>query len=113
MRRLTESCIMRAAERARLRPFFMASVLAAYCRMHDLSDDALARLLGCSPDDVVRLALCRRPIAQSPTFLSDIDHLARRFAIPGERLIQIIRDVDALPAPRDPGDAGEERRRER
>jgi len=113
MRRpITESC-MRAAERARLRPFFMASVLAAYCRMHDLSADALARLPGCSPDDVVRLALGRRPIARSPTFLGAIDHLARRFAIPGERLIPIIRDVDALPAPRDPGDAGEERRRER
>jgi hypothetical protein len=90
----------------------MASVLAAERRMHDRSADALARLPGRSPDDVVRRALGRRPIA-SPTCLSAIDHLARRFAIPGERLIPIIRDVDALPAPRDPGDAGEERRRER
>jgi len=95
------------------RPFFMASVPAAERRMHDRSADALARLPGRSPDDVVRRAPGRRPIARSPTFLSALDHLARRFAIPGERAIPIIRDVDALPAPLLPDVAGIAGRRAR
>jgi len=104
------SSVIRAAERALERPFFLASVLEAYRQMNDMSSEEFARFLGCSQEDVVRLALCRRPIAHSPTFLSDIDHLARRFAFPGERLIQIIREVDAIQALRDHFNAVQEKK---
>lgn len=103
------SSVVRVAERAYEHPFFLAGVLGEYRRMNRMSSEDFARFLGCSPEDVVRLALCRRPIAHSPTFLSDVDHLARRFAFPGERLIQIIREVDAVRALRDHFDTVQEK----
>lgn len=101
MRRSLSPSVIRAAERARDDPFFLAGILETYRTMNKMSLEALTAFLGCAPDDVVRLALCRRPLSGSSTFLKDVDHLAQRFAFPGERLIAIIREVEAMQAFRD------------
>ncbi|WP_322510890.1 hypothetical protein [Chloroflexus sp.] len=90
--------LTRAAQRAEQQPFFLASVLAAYRAAHQLDDTGLANMLGCATSDLIRLALCRRPAADSAQFSADVDHLARRFGLHSDRLAAMIRQVDALTA---------------
>jgi hypothetical protein len=94
----SSDALARAARRAEQQPFFLAGVLAAYQSANHLDDAGLADLLGCEISDLVSLALCRRPAADSAQFGADIDHLARRFRLRGDRLVTIIRQVDALAA---------------
>ena len=56
----------------------------------------LARFLGCSTRNLPRLGLCRRPDPDSPTFQSDIRRVADAFGLHADRLIQLIREMDAL-----------------
>lgn len=90
--------LARAAHRATQQRFFLASVFAAFQTANKLDDAALAHLLDCSVHVLPRLALCRRPAAEPAAFSADIDHLARRFQVDGERLAAIVRQVDALQA---------------
>jgi len=90
--------LSRAAQRAVEQRFFLASVLQAYQAAHRLDNTMLADLLNCAVDDLPRLALCRRPVADQSTFIADIEHLARRFQLNGDQLAMIIRQVDALQA---------------
>lgn len=90
--------LVHASRRAEQQPFFLASVLAAYRTAHQFDDARLADMLGCTPDDLIRLALCRRPAPESARFSAEIDHLARRFGLRGDRLAAMIRQVDALTA---------------
>lgn len=98
MKNKPSDALLRAAQRAAEQPFFLASVFAAYQQANRLDNADMAALLGCEPDDLTRLALCRRPAAEEGQFLADIDHLARRFRLQGDQLIMIIRQVDALAA---------------
>ncbi len=88
--------LVRAAQRAVSSPFFLASILKEYQRVHYLDNEALATLLGCHVDDLPRLALCRRPAAEQQAFVRDIDHLAQRFHLQADQLAAIIRQVDTL-----------------
>jgi hypothetical protein len=90
--------LLRAARRAAEQPFFLASVLQAYQAANSFDDAALADLLGCTPNDLPRLGLCRRPAADQSTFAADIAHLAKRFQLNGDQLVAVIRQVDALQA---------------
>src|SRR5690242_7445461 len=90
--------LTRAARRAGEQPFFLASILQAYQRANNLDDLALADLLGCTLNNLPRLALCRRPAIDSQAFATDVAHLAGRFQLNGEQLAMVIRQVDALQA---------------
>jgi hypothetical protein len=82
----------RAARRAIDRPFFLAGALHTYQEENGLSDTELADFLGCRPEDLPRLALCRQPVESS--FLKDVTHLASRFGLNGGRLAALIRDIE-------------------
>jgi hypothetical protein len=90
--------LRRTAQRAETNPFFLAHTLHVYQTTHDLDDAALAALLGCAEDDLARLALCRRPTAETSTFRTDVEHLAQRFQLHIDQLANIIRQVDTLQA---------------
>lgn len=96
MRSKRSESLLRAARRASQEPFFLASVLHSYQMANNLEDGVLAELLSCALDDLPRLALCRRPVASSSTFLAEIEHLAQRFELHGDQLAMMIRQVDAL-----------------
>ncbi len=68
---------------------------------HELNLEELAAYLGCDPENIFRLALCRRPDATALAFNTDVEHLARRFGIQSDRLFAIIREVDSLQSLRD------------
>jgi hypothetical protein len=60
-------------------PFFLGSALAAYQRRHGLDDDGLAAVLGCAPDVLTQLRLCRRPGAAEPGRTAERDVAQRRW----------------------------------
>lgn len=87
-----------AARRASQHPFFLAAYLEAFRSQREMQEADLALFLGCAPDMLPKLALCRRPNPETQQFRSDVHHIARAFGIQPERLAQLIREVDALQA---------------
>lgn len=86
--------LRRAAEQATGRPFYLASVLLPLARAEQLDDDALAARLGCPPDMLPALLLCRRPADAS--FLEDVRRIAARFHLDPVPLAESIRLANAL-----------------
>ena len=80
------------ARRLRSDHTFLASALEDYARSEGLNGPGLARRLGISPEDLGRLAICRRPSGER--FNWDIDVIARRFAIDQRLLADVVHQAD-------------------
>jgi hypothetical protein len=89
--------LRRLAERACGDPWFFGWALAAYQQRHGLDDAALAAELGCVPDVLVMLRLCRRPGTAEPgrRLEGDIDEIVRRFAVDPAVLARIVKEAGA------------------
>jgi len=100
------SWIAHAAQRAGAEPWTLGHLLSRYCDMEGTSDANLATELGCAPDTLRWLYLCRVP---SPArFGEDVERIAQRFGLDVHRLAALVRRADALAALGAPGhDAGE------
>lgn len=94
-----------AAARAKNDPFYLSGLLEAYRQMERISQEDLARYLGCLPDVLPRIALCRRP--DRTRFRQDIQAIASKFAIQADRLANLVRAAEAYQAAR----AAQSRRR--
>jgi hypothetical protein len=77
------------AKKAESMPFFLASVLAVYAKGEQLDDDGLARVLGCSREDLAYLALCQAP--RMEVFWDDITSIAERVKIDPVCLAEIVK----------------------
>lgn len=77
-------------------PAYMAWVLHAYRRAEGLTTDRLVSRLGTSADMLTRLAICKRPVADSPQFAAQVLQIADYTAIDAGLLANVIRQVDAL-----------------
>lgn len=84
------------ADRLQSNPTYMAWVLHAYGRKEGLSSDRMISRLGTSADMLTRLALCKRPEADSPLFAEQVRQIAEYTAIDASLLANVIRQVDAL-----------------
>lgn len=89
------TALRRAAERAQSDPFFLAGLLQRYREEELLDESALADFLGCRPEDLPRLALCRRP-GDGAAFRRDISILAQRFRLHERALIRLVRVAESL-----------------
>ncbi len=87
-----------AARRARGRPAFLASDLAAYQGLHQLDEAQLAAWLGCTARSLADLALCRRPAADAPTFRADVEQIAAHVGVHAERLARLLRETGTVVA---------------
>ncbi len=87
--------LRRLAGRACGDPWFLGWALAAYQRRRGLDDAALAAELGCVPDVLVLLRLCRRPGTGEPgrTLQGDVEEIARRFAVEPAVLARIVKEA--------------------
>jgi len=94
----TSRLLRYAARRAAQNRFFLAEYLNEFNIIRGMTEDELARFLGCSPGLLPKLALCRRPDPDSPRFRSDVEWIAATFDIQPERLARLIREVDTLKA---------------
>lgn len=79
-------------------PKFMAHVLSVYSEQEGFSEDDLVRELESAPEMVVRLALCKRPDADSLDFADQVEQLSDYTLIDETLLTRIIRQVDSLSA---------------
>jgi hypothetical protein len=93
-----ETMLLKLAARLEDDPAFMSHVLARYCQFEGLDKDALAVELGIPLSLLARLALCKRPDSDSPTFIDEISQIADFVLVDERRLSQIIREVDSLNA---------------
>ena len=93
------------ARRVQVDPFFLASALAIYARSEGIDDAVLAAHLGCPPETLTMLRLCRRPHPDE-RFAREITTIAERFPVGAEALAMVVRRADALDAMRET-DAGE------
>lgn len=97
MKKINDGKIFRRAmERASQQRFFLASALAVYQSMHQLSENQLATFLECLPKDLPRLALCRRPDPMMATFQEEVERIGAHMAVNVESLVRLLREVDAV-----------------
>jgi hypothetical protein len=87
-----------AAELAARRPLFLARDLAEFRALHGFSEVDLAAWLGCAPERLPGLALCRRPALRGPGFRRDVQKISDYVGIRPERLAELLREVDAVDA---------------
>lgn len=90
--------LRRAASRASENPFFLAGDMEAFRIRRNMEEGDLARFLSCKSEALPKLGLCRRPNPDSVTFRSDVDRLSDAFGVKADRLVQLIRERDALDA---------------
>ena len=84
------------ARRVESDPFFLAEVLARYARAERLDDLGLAEALGCTPETLTMLRLCRAPRTEAPGFGEDVDCIAGRVGLDADRLAEVVRHGQAL-----------------
>lgn len=72
-------------------PFYLGWHLARYSEIKGMSMGEVGRELGCLPETINSIALCRAPRAEPPDFQNDIERVADRFQIRADRLMGIVR----------------------
>jgi hypothetical protein len=90
--------LARASRRAASRPFFLASALAGFQALRELTDEQLATFLGCAPEALAELGLCRRPDPAAPTFRADVERVAAHVGAASPQLVRLLREVDSVAA---------------
>lgn len=93
---MADDLLRRAAERAAERPFFLAATLLPYARAEGLDDAALAARLGCAPEALPRLLLCRQPRPEPGAFRDDVERIAAAFGLAAPHLANVLRQARAL-----------------
>jgi hypothetical protein len=83
--RLSSSAVCAEADTS-----LVAHALAGYRRCNGLDARALAAWLGCEPESLPSLALCRRPVATLPSFQADVERLARVAGCDPTRLEELL-----------------------
>jgi hypothetical protein len=86
------------AKRVEGDPFFLAALLKVYAASEHLDDAGLAAALGCRPDALTGLRLCRAPRAEPRDFRADVARIADYFGLDEARLLAVLRRAEALRA---------------
>ena len=85
----------------------MAGLLAVYQEMQRMDEQQLAAELGCAPERLPLLGLCREPRRDQAQFAADVREIAGYAGAKIGQLARLIRSVDAARALRSRrGDAG-------
>lgn len=101
----SDDLVRRAAARAAEREGFVAAALAVYQELYGMDEEKLAAFLGGAPDDLPRLALCRRPApdAAPAVFRAGVERIAAYAGVRAPALAALLREVDAVGALRGAG----------
>ena len=90
---MTNGMSLKIARLASDDPFYLGWHLARYSEMRGMSMTELGRELGCLPEAVNSISMCRAPRSEPPHFRSDIERVADRFQVKADRLMRIVRYV--------------------
>ncbi len=93
-----EALLARVAARLAGNDFFLAAALEGYRVEHGLSEAELAAHLGCPPEQLTRLALCRQPDDGSPSFREEVEQVAHFSGADPVKLGVLLREVAAIQA---------------
>ena len=78
-------------------PHALAQTLRTYREQHRLTEVDLAQQLGCTVRALQSLALCRRPVPDTPTFAADVHQLAAYIGCDAGQLEAVLRGVTHQP----------------
>ncbi len=90
---MTKDMLFKMSRLASDDPFYMGWHLARYSKMKGLSISEMGKELGCLPETVTSISLCRAPRSEPPHFRNDIERVANRFQVRADKLVGIIRYV--------------------
>ncbi len=93
---MTTDPVAFVAERAATRSAFLAFALARYAAAEQLDDAALAERLGCEPDVLAHVRLCRMPPADRDGFRAAIARISETFGVASGPLGDAVRLGHAL-----------------
>lgn len=88
--------VRRAVQKAMRLDEFVANAMRIYAEAHGTSVERLQQLLGCSHEQLQRLALCRCPDADAPRFRAEVEQIAAYTGIDALKLGRFLREVNAL-----------------
>ena len=88
---MTGDMTRKMASRASGDPFYLGWHLVRYAEMRGMSMGEIAMELGCLPETIDSISLCRAPRAEPPHFQDDIERVAERFQVRADRLLGIVR----------------------
>ena len=71
-------------------PFYMGWHFARYLELKGVNAVDLGKELGCLPETINSMALCRSP-RQPPHFRDDIERVADRFQVRADKLMNVVR----------------------
>jgi hypothetical protein len=86
------------ADRLKDNPDYMAWVFASYQKIERISATNLMQILGTSPTEFSKIALCKRPMAESLNFGQQIKQIANYSNTDPSILANIIHQVDSVQA---------------
>jgi hypothetical protein len=81
------SSLERAGKQASEHTFFLAARLVAYQQYHELTDQQLVDILGCSLENLARLRLCRVPETSE-----ELAQVAARGNVDAQKLASVLRE---------------------
>lgn len=73
--------------------FYLGWYFASYAEMMSVDIASVAGELGCLPEVMNKMSLCRAPRAEPPHFREDIEAVANRFQVRADRLANLVRQV--------------------
>ena len=83
--------LLKISQLASRDPFYMGWHLARYLEMKGVSAVELGKELGCLPETIDSISLCRAPRSEPPHFQSDIERVADRFQVSADKLMNVVR----------------------
>ena len=90
---MTKDMLLKMSHLASVDPFYMGWHLARYSALKGLSVSEMGKELGCLPETVHSMYLCRAPRSEPPHFRNDIERVADRFQVTAAKLMGIVRYV--------------------
>ena len=90
------SWLRHVAERTRNEPWTLGRLLSRYCTLESSTEGEIATELGCTPDTLSWIFLCRTPSQKG--FRDDVESIAQRFGLEPSRLAALVRRADAVVA---------------
>lgn len=94
---MTKDMLLKMSRLASNDPFYLGWHLARYSEMKGLDIAEVGKELGCLPETLNSISLCRAPRSEPPHFQRDIERVADRFQVRADRLMGIVRYVQIAP----------------
>lgn len=92
--------VARLARRVAIDPCFLAFALAEYAAAEGLDEAGLAAALGCPPDRLSHVRLCRAPRADPDGFRADVDRIVEAFGLNRDTVAAAVRHGQVVTAMR-------------